>query len=58
MGEGEGRDEAREEEPKHDKDDAEDDHGDLVSVQIFGEEDYRGSDRRRPSAWPCPFALV
>jgi hypothetical protein len=44
MSEGEGRDEAREQEPEDDKDDAENDHDDyLVSVQMFWTKDWRVS---------------
>jgi hypothetical protein len=51
MGEGEGGDEAREEQSEDDEDDAENDHDDcLVSVQMFGRR-VAGSvpcDRERP----------
>jgi hypothetical protein len=53
MSEGEGRDEAREDEPEHDKDDSEDDHDVyLVSVRMFWRRVLRVNDGTHHLAWP------
>ena len=54
MGEGERRDEARENEPEHDKDDSEDDHDVyLVSVRMFSRRVLRVNGGTRRLAWPA-----
>src|ERR1700758_2770019 len=54
MGEGERRDEAREDEPEHDKDDSEDDHDVyLVSVRMFSRRVLRVNGGTRRLAWPA-----